>query len=56
MNKGLQEQPLLRALEAPLSAPSPILGFVYSAGFEDRPELLTLIARRWPVLGNDATT
>ena len=57
MNKGLQEQPLLRALEALAErAPSPILGFVYGAGFEDRPELLTLIARRWPVLGNDATT
>jgi predicted ATP-grasp superfamily ATP-dependent carboligase len=37
-------------------APSPLLGFVYAAGFEDRPELLRLIAKRWPVLGNDDAT
>ncbi len=37
-------------------APSPIAGFIYGAGFEDRPELLREIAKRWPVLGNDAAT
>lgn len=31
-------------------------GFVYGAGFEDRPDLLSEIARFWPVLGNDAAT
>ena len=46
--------PALRALAA--RAPSPILGLVYGAGFEDRPELLTLIAKRWPLLGNTAAT
>ena len=46
--------PALRALAA--LAPSPILGLVYGAGFEDRPELLTLIAKDWPLLGNDAAT
>ena len=46
--------PALRALAA--LAPSPILGLVYGAGFEDRPELLTLIAKHWPLLGNDAAT
>jgi predicted ATP-grasp superfamily ATP-dependent carboligase len=38
------------------AAPSPVLGLVYGSGFEDRPELLTLIAKYWPVLGNDAGT
>jgi predicted ATP-grasp superfamily ATP-dependent carboligase len=53
----MRAQPLLRALEALAErAPSPLLGFVYGAGFEDRPELLTSIAKRWPVLGNDAET
>ena len=57
MDRGLREQSLLRALEALAErAPSPIVGFVYGAGFEDRPELLTLIAKSWPVLGNDAAT
>ena len=32
------------------------LGFVYGAGFEDRPDLLDEIARFWPVLGNEAAT
>ena len=38
------------------AAPVPVLGLVYGSGFEDRPELLKLIAQRWPVLGNDAAT
>ncbi len=38
------------------AAPSPVLGVVYGAGFEDRPELLARIAERWPLLGNDAET
>jgi uncharacterized protein len=38
------------------AAPSPVLGLVYGSGFEDRTELLTLIGKRWPVLGNDAAT
>jgi uncharacterized protein len=45
------------ALEALASlAPSPILGFVYGSGFEDRPDLLRRIAARWPFIGNDART
>ena len=35
-------------------APSPVVGLVYGSGFEDRPELLTLISRRWPLLGTAA--
>ena len=54
---GMRRQTLLPALSALAAlAPSPILGLVYGAGFEDRPELLTLIAKDWPLLGNDAAT
>jgi uncharacterized protein len=55
--RGMRAQPLLHALDAlARRAPSPIVGCVYAAGFEDRPELLELIAARWPLLGNDADT
>jgi predicted ATP-grasp superfamily ATP-dependent carboligase len=37
-------------------APSPVLGLVYGSGFEDRPELLRLISRRWPLIGTGAAT
>ncbi|WP_083507725.1 ATP-grasp domain-containing protein [Aureimonas frigidaquae] len=32
------------------------VGFVYGAGFEDRPQLIAAIGERWPILGNDAAT
>src|SRR5262245_32418818 len=35
-------------------APSPVIGLVYGSGFEDRPELLKLISRRWPLFGTAA--
>jgi uncharacterized protein len=54
---GMRADALLAALRALAEeAPSPIDGFIYGAGFEDRPELLREIAKRWPVLGNDAAT
>jgi uncharacterized protein len=54
---GVRWAGLSRALEAlAKEAPSPLLGLVYGSGFEDRPELLTRIAARWPLLGNDAAT
>jgi predicted ATP-grasp superfamily ATP-dependent carboligase len=57
IGRGMRWQSLGPALEAlARAAPSPILGFVYGSGFEDRPHLLTRIAERWPVLGNDAAT
>jgi predicted ATP-grasp superfamily ATP-dependent carboligase len=57
MKGGFRRESLLRALEALAEiAPSPVCGLVYGAGFEDRPELLRAIAKRWPVLGNDAAT
>jgi uncharacterized protein len=31
-------------------------GFICGTGFEDRPHLLAHLARRWPLLGNDAST
>ncbi len=55
--RGFEWKSLSRALEAlAASSPSPILGLVYGSGFEDRPELLTRIAERWRVLGNDEAT
>ena len=55
--RGLCGESLSRALGTLAElAPSPILGLVYGAGFEDRPELLTLIAAHWKLLGNDAAT
>jgi predicted ATP-grasp superfamily ATP-dependent carboligase len=50
---GFQWKSLAPALEALAEvAPSPPLGVVYGAGFEDRPTLLAKIAERWPLLGN----
>jgi predicted ATP-grasp superfamily ATP-dependent carboligase len=57
IERGMRRQSLLPALHAlAADAPSPILGLIYGAGFEDRPELLTLIAKHWALLGNDAAT
>jgi predicted ATP-grasp superfamily ATP-dependent carboligase len=57
IKRGFRWQSLYPALHALAErAPSPILGFVYGAGFEDRPELLTAAAQHWPLLGTDAAT
>ncbi len=57
IGKGMQWRSLRPALEALASqAPSPLLGVIYGSGFEGRPNLLTNIAARWPLLGNDAGT
>ena len=54
---GLRWQTLYPALQALAElAPSPILGLVYGSGFEDRPELLRLVAKRWKLLGTDPAT
>lgn len=47
-------EPALAALAK--EAPAPIVGLVYGSGFEDRAHLLTRIAERRPLLGNDAAT
>jgi len=49
--RGVEWEPLERALDALASGRAPI-GIACSAGFEDRPDLLDRIARRWPLLGN----
>jgi uncharacterized protein len=55
--RGFAWTSLADALEALAEvAPSPLLGLVYGAGFEDRPSLLAKLAQRFPVLGNDAAT
>lgn len=57
LKHGLVWKPMAAALEAlAKTAPSPVLGLVYGSGFEDRPELLTKIAKRWPLIGNAART
>jgi uncharacterized protein len=54
---GFRWRSLYAALRALAErAPSPVLGLVYGAGFEDRPELLTRIAECWELLGTDAAT
>jgi len=55
--RGFQWRSLARTLEALANqVPSPLLGLVYGSGFEDRPHLLTRLAERWLLLGNDAET
>ena len=55
--RGFRRQSLDPALSAlAAAAPSPIVGLVYGSGFEDRPELLSSIAERWPLLGTGAET
>ncbi|NDW05246.1 ATP-grasp domain-containing protein [Jiella pacifica] len=52
---GFSSEALIAALERLAEGEEP-LGFVYGAGFEDRPELLEAIAERWPILGTDPAT
>jgi predicted ATP-grasp superfamily ATP-dependent carboligase len=55
--RGFRWQTLYPALKALAdAAPFPILGFVYGSGFEDRTQLLSLIAKHWKLLGTDAAT
>jgi uncharacterized protein len=51
--RGFGESELFAALER-LAAQHPPIGIVYGTGFEDRPQLLAQIARRWHVYGNGA--
>ncbi|MBB4003338.1 ATP-grasp domain-containing protein [Aurantimonas endophytica] len=52
---GFDADALIAALERLADGMAPI-GFVYGAGFEDRPELLEAIGARWPILGTDPAT
>jgi|SRR5579875_952153 predicted ATP-grasp superfamily ATP-dependent carboligase len=51
LETGFTEANLIPALEA-LSGASKPCGLVYGAGFEDRPELLEAVARRFTLFGN----
>jgi predicted ATP-grasp superfamily ATP-dependent carboligase len=54
---GFRRQTLCPALHALAGlAPTPVVGLVYGSGFEDRTDLLRLIARSWPLLGTGAAT
>jgi predicted ATP-grasp superfamily ATP-dependent carboligase len=53
--RGMEETELLAALKTLADGRDP-RGAVCGTGFEDRPELLGAIARRWPLLGNSAET
>ena len=53
LKRGFEWTTLAPALAARAeAAPTPLLGVVYGAGFEDRTALLSQIAERWPLLGN----
>jgi uncharacterized protein len=57
IGRGFQWRSLAPALSGlAQEARTPVLGVVYGSGFEDRTPLLTRIAERWPLLGNDAGT
>src|ERR671924_99661 len=53
--RGIDSEELLWALQR-LAEPHRPLGLVCGTGFEDRPELLARIARRWRLLGNAPET
>jgi predicted ATP-grasp superfamily ATP-dependent carboligase len=48
---GFEGESLIGALDELAKEATPC-GFVYGAGFEDRAELLELVARRWTLFGN----
>jgi uncharacterized protein len=50
---GIEEQNLIDALQI-LSKDREPIGIVYGTGFEDRPQLLQRMAKRWRLLGNGA--
>ncbi len=55
--QGFSADAVMRALERlEHDAPTPPIGLVYGAGLEARPDLIAQIAKRWPVIGNDAAT
>jgi predicted ATP-grasp superfamily ATP-dependent carboligase len=55
LDAGFDAATLIPALDALAKGRSPI-GLVYGSGFEDRPDLLAEIARRWPLFGNSPET
>lgn len=54
---GFRTRHTLAALgELAAGAASPPIGLVLGSGFEDRPKLISVLARRYRLLGNDAAT
>jgi len=51
LEAGFNAESLIGALEE-LAKEAASCGFVYGAGFEDRAELLELVAQRWAIFGN----
>lgn len=51
LDTGFEGESLISALEELAKEAAPC-GFVYGAGFEDRPGLLELVAQRWTLFGN----
>jgi uncharacterized protein len=51
LEAGFNAESLIAALQALAKGEAPC-GLVYGAGFEDRAELLELVARRWTLFGN----
>jgi len=51
LERGMRSDNILLALES-LAARQEPAGIVYGTGFEDRPELISSIRRRWKLLGN----
>ena len=51
LERGMRSDNILPALES-LAARQEPAGIVYGTGFEDRPELISSIRRRWKLLGN----
>jgi uncharacterized protein len=51
LERGMRRYNILPALES-LAARQEPAGIVYGTGFEDRPELISSIRRRWKLLGN----
>src|SRR5215216_628167 len=55
LTHGMVAEEVIAAF-ATLSGGQRPCGVVCGTGFEDRPEILAQIARRWPLIGNDAQT
>src|SRR5262249_31199782 len=53
--RHIETSEVLTALDA-LAAGRDPCGVVCGTGFEDQPDFLARLARRWPLLGNDPTT
>ncbi len=57
MATGFRTKPLIQVLDALVSSSeTKPVGLILGSGFEDKPRLITALASRYPLLGNDAAT